>query len=70
MMDPSCTSVAAQTTTQVFHDFVQLEKTIESNETKIQLDNTSLFLVDETTPSEVDSVEMNKLDDASLIKQN
>ncbi|CAF5221564.1 unnamed protein product, partial [Rotaria magnacalcarata] len=29
MMDPSCTSVAAQTTTQVFHDFVQLEKTIE-----------------------------------------
>ncbi|CAF1623891.1 unnamed protein product [Rotaria magnacalcarata] len=52
MMDPSCTSVAAQTTTQVFHDFVQLEKTIESNETKIQLDNTSLFLVDETTPSE------------------
>ncbi|CAF2748501.1 unnamed protein product [Rotaria sp. Silwood2] len=65
-IDPRRTSIAAQTTTQSFHDFVELEKTIENDGTKNHSDNTSLFLIDETTPSEADSVEMNKMDDTSF----
>ncbi|CAF2364967.1 unnamed protein product [Rotaria sp. Silwood2] len=65
-IDPRHTSIAAQTTTQSFHDFVELEKTIENDGTKNHSDNTSLFLIDETTPSEADSVEMNKMDDTSF----
>jgi hypothetical protein len=64
-MDPRRTSIVAQPITQSFHDFVELEKTIEHNGTKSNPDNTSLFLVDETTPSEADSVDMNKIDDVS-----
>ncbi|CAF3944125.1 unnamed protein product, partial [Rotaria sp. Silwood1] len=33
------TSIVAQTTTQSFHDFVELEKTIENDGTKIHSDN-------------------------------
>ncbi|CAF3363367.1 unnamed protein product [Rotaria sp. Silwood1] len=65
-MDLRRTSIVAQTTTQSFHDFVELEKTIENDGTKIHSDNTSLFLIDETTPSEADSIEMTKMDDASF----
>jgi hypothetical protein len=64
-MDPRRTSIVAQTTAVSFHDFVELEKTIENEGIKTNHDNTSLILVDETTPSEADSVEMNKMDDVS-----
>jgi hypothetical protein len=65
IMDPRRTSIVTQTTAISFHDFVELEKPIETEETKTNTDNTTLFLIDETTPSEVDSVEMNKMDDVS-----
>lgn len=65
MMDPRRASITGQTTTLSFHDFVDIEKTIETEEAKVIPDNTSLFLIDETTPSEADSVEMSKLDDVS-----
>ena len=63
MMDPRRTSMAGQTTSMSFHDLVELEKTIENEGLKNHPDNTSLFLIDETTPSEADSVEMNRLDE-------
>jgi len=65
VMDPRRTSIVTQTPVVSFHDFVELEKTIENNGIKSNPDNTSLFLIDETTPSEADSVEMNKMDDVS-----
>ncbi|CAF3666270.1 unnamed protein product [Rotaria sordida] len=65
-IDPRRTSIIAQTTIQSFHDFVELEKTIENNEIKIHSDNTSLLLIDEKTPSEADSIEINKIDDTSF----
>jgi hypothetical protein len=65
-MDQRRTSIAPQTTAVVFQDLVELEKTIENDVPKPNPDNTSLFLIDETTPSEVDSVELNKIDDVSL----
>ncbi|CAF0758053.1 unnamed protein product [Adineta steineri] len=66
MMDPRRTSIIAQATTLSFHDLVELEKAAETEGTKNNPDNTSLFLIDETTPSEADSVEMNKMDDTSF----
>jgi len=61
-------SIAPQPTTSTtavsFHDLVELEKTIENETNKVNPENTSLFLIDETTPSETDSVELNKIDDA------
>ena len=65
MMDPRRTSMAGQTTSMSFHDLVELEKTIENDGLTNHPDNTSLFLIDETTPSEADSVEMNRLDEVS-----
>ena len=67
MMDQRRTSIIAQTTTNSFHDFGELEKTIENNGIKPNSDSTSLLLIDETTPSEADSVEMNKMDDVIKI---
>jgi hypothetical protein len=64
-IDPRRTSIVTQTTALSFHDLVELEKTIENDGTKLNPDNTSLFLIDETTPSEADSVEMNKMDEVS-----
>jgi hypothetical protein len=69
MMDQRRTSIVPQTTTVPFHDLVELEKTIENDGPKPNPDNTSLLLIDETTPSEVDSVELNKIDDVSLKKE-
>jgi hypothetical protein len=65
MMDTRRTSLVTQTTSLTFHDLAELEKTIESDAMKVNPDNTSLFLIDESTPSEADSVEINKLDDVS-----
>ncbi|CAF4448729.1 unnamed protein product, partial [Rotaria magnacalcarata] len=48
------------------HDFIELEKTIENEENKTPTDNTSLSLMDQTISSEVDSVELNKLDEVSF----
>ena len=62
-IDPRRQSILTQSTAVSFHDFVELEKTIENDEIKTNHDNTSLFLIDETAPSEADSVEMNKIDD-------
>ena len=66
MMDTRRTSIINQTTAMSFHDLVELEKTVENDSIKPNPDNTSLFLIDETTPSETDSIEMNKLDDATF----
>ena len=68
MMDPRRTSIVAQTTSGSFHDLVELEKTIENEGTKNNADNVSLLLVDETTPSEVDSIELNKMDEVCRTK--
>jgi hypothetical protein len=69
-MDPRRTSIVPQTTTTVtLQDLVELEKTIENDIPKPNPDNTSLFLIDETTPSEADSIELNKADDVSLSKE-
>jgi hypothetical protein len=68
-MDPRRTSIVAQTTAVSFHDFVELEKTIGNEELKTNHGNTSLLLIDETTPSDTDSVEMNKMDDVSKTKK-
>jgi hypothetical protein len=65
MMDTRRISLVAQTTSLTYHDLVELEKTIENDGIKTQADNTSLLLVDDSTPSEADSVEMNRIDDVS-----
>ena len=69
IVDSRRTSIVAQITINSFQDFVELEKTIESEGTKTNPDNTSLFLINETIPSESDSVEMNKADDVNRMKQ-
>ncbi|UJR25290.1 hypothetical protein I4U23_006642 [Adineta vaga] len=66
MMDPRRTSIVTQTTTMSFHDLVELEKTMETEGTKTNSENTSLFLIDEGTPSETDSIELNKMDDTNF----
>lgn len=51
------------------NDFVELEKTIENEQHKNQIDNTSLFLTDETVSSEMDSVELNQFDEVNDVKE-
>ena len=68
MTDQRRTSMVPEptmTTAVSLQDLVELEKTVENENAKSNPDNTSLFLIDETTPSEADSVELNKLDDVS-----
>ncbi|CAF1474243.1 unnamed protein product [Adineta ricciae] len=61
-IDHRRTSIAATMASLSMDDFVELEKTIEKEESR---NNTSLCLIDETISSEVDSVDSNKLDEAS-----
>jgi hypothetical protein len=60
-MDHRRTSIAATMATFSLDDFVELEKTIEKEENKTC--NTSVFLTDETISSDIDSSELNKLDE-------
>ena len=69
MTDQQRTSMVPQATAVTLHDLVELEKTVENENAKANPNNTSLLLIDETTPSEADSVEMNKLDDVSVREQ-
>ncbi|UJR23622.1 hypothetical protein I4U23_026608 [Adineta vaga] len=62
-IDHHRTSIAATMASLSLDDFVELEKTIEKEESKT---NTSLCLIDEAI-SEIDSVESNKLDEASFV---
>ncbi|CAF0948136.1 unnamed protein product [Adineta steineri] len=63
-IDHHRTSIATTMATLSLDDFVELEKTIENEENK---NNTSLCLIDETISSEVDSIELNKLAEASFV---
>ncbi|CAF3449325.1 unnamed protein product [Rotaria socialis] len=60
-------SFAATMAAISLHDFIELEKTIENEENKTPTDTTSLSLMDQTISSEVDSVELNKLDQVSFV---
>lgn len=61
-IDPNRISVAATMATISLDDFVELEKTIEKEEEN-KISNISRFLPDETLSSEIDSNELNKLDE-------
>ncbi|CAF3918251.1 unnamed protein product [Rotaria sordida] len=49
------------------NDFVELEKTIENEENKNPSNSASLFLIDEVISSEIDNIDLNKLDEISFI---
>ncbi|CAF3424974.1 unnamed protein product [Rotaria sp. Silwood1] len=49
------------------NDFVALEKTIENEENKNPTNSTSWFLIDETSSFDIDSIELNKLDEILLV---
>ncbi|CAF3259568.1 unnamed protein product, partial [Rotaria sp. Silwood2] len=49
------------------NDFIELEKTIENEENKNPTNSTSLFLIDETISSDIDGIELNKLDEIPLV---
>ena len=65
MFETRRASISAAMATLSLDDFVELEKTIENEEMKSQLNKTPSLLIDDTILSETDSLETNKTDEVS-----